>query len=93
MSGKVVEILIEDKDSEGKPFLCGTTHEGTQFIEGKPYTSVGFSASHYGSGSPCLNDEEIAQSILRCQEWIRKEGDYPKVVDKRERFTLAQYMK
>jgi hypothetical protein len=52
--------------------------------DGKPYTSVGFMASHYGSGSPCDTPEDIASAIEHAKEWIKREGDIPIVKDTRE---------
>jgi hypothetical protein len=45
-----VYITIEDKDDNGNPHTFSCTDERL----GKPYTSVGFSANGYGSGSPCV---------------------------------------
>lgn len=62
-----VEIKIEDEINN----------------EGKPFTGVGFNASHYGAGSPCDTPEDVASAIKHAKEWIMRSGDTPIVVDLR----------
>ena len=68
------------------------------FIEIKDFTKeypfcVDFSASVYGSGSPCKNEEEVRESVESCKKWIIKEGDYPIVKDLRFKATLKAFVK
>lgn len=83
---KKVEIIITDKGLNGEPLTCGTTHEGTDFIEGNPYTSVGFNTNKYGMSSPCTTEEEV-----KSVDWIKREGDVPFVRDLRKRNLLTNW--
>jgi hypothetical protein len=79
-----VEIRVSDKDDDGKPFVCGCTHEGTNFIEGKLFTSVDYSWKDEGCCSPCVGEEAVRNAIARAKERIIRKGDIPIVVDTRE---------
>lgn len=72
---KKVEIIIETRDEKGNPFA---------FEDGMKFTSVGFSASTYGAGTPCKTDDEIRSSIEHQKQRIIREGDIPVVIDKRQ---------
>ena len=74
---KKVTIEIYDEEDNGKPLIL---RDGSN----SPYTSVGFSASTYGSGSPCTSEEEIRKAIDGCKAWIIREGDVPIIQDKRK---------
>lgn len=54
-------------------------------LSNKPYTHVGFSASYYGSTSPCNTEDDIISSIEYCKSWIIREGDVPIIRDYRIR--------
>ena len=62
---------------------CGPFSESVDKHGGKYYTSVGFMSNSYGSGSPCVGDEEIKKSIIRARERILDHGDIPVVKDLR----------
>ena len=47
------------------------------------HISVGFTASSYGGGSPCDNEEEVNRAVKNFKNWIEKEGDIPEVKDLR----------
>ncbi len=59
---------------------------------GCKYTSVGFSASSYGMGSPCDTPEEVESAIRHAKEWIRKEGDIPVVDNTVEKVSLNRWI-
>ena len=84
---KKVEIIITDVDLEGNKLRYDESVKG-----GMEHLSVGFSASHYGSGSPCDNEKEVSQAVKHCKEWIIREGDIPFIVDKRKKATLLGFM-
>lgn len=89
---KYVDVTITDKDEYGNPHLCGVTHEGTDFIEGNPFTSISVMGGQYGFGSPCTNKEQVAGGIRQAKRIIQSHGDIPRVVDKREGAGLMAFM-
>ena len=79
--GKVVEIAIYD---------------GNKYVEsvknGANFICVSYDGKNYGGSSPCDNQEEINNSIAHAKKVIIKEGDIPKVVDKRAKATLLSWI-
>ena len=87
-----VKIEIRDKQEDGTYCAFSTDSIDGKFKEGDRYISVRMSANRYGSSSPCLTDEEITNSVKNAEEWIKKEGDIPEVVDLREKSGLIRWM-
>ena len=58
---------------------------------GSEFTSVCFSASTYGSSSPCDTHEQVKSAIESCKQWIREEGDIPIVENLAEKRTLKEW--
>jgi len=82
-----VEIIITDKDTDGKPHVFSCTDERL----GKPYISVSYMSNLYGGASPCENEEEVKQAVKWDEETIRKAGDLPIIRDERTTSKLGQF--
>jgi len=66
--------------------------EGHHYTAGGEFTSVDASASTYGSVSPCNNEKEISNAIINAKEMILRENDQWKIVDKREKALLTNWI-
>ena len=53
-------------------------------LVGQHFVSVDFQAGRYGSGSPCINEEQVNNAVEHAKKWIIEEGDTSTINDIRK---------